>query len=152
MKTIFIDELRRSLLTIKSMIIIVSFLGIAFLVGKYSEVIALVAEGKSAIVTGMFGGFTLLGALFSFMLYASNLTREIETESIRYITPYVSRRNIFLGKFFAMTVYFFTLIFFSLLVLFITALCQIVWKASILQSVPKRVGHLVQLLFCVYQK
>ncbi len=65
--------------------------------------------------------YALLAYLFSTVLFSGTISGEIESQTMRFLTPYLKRKSIYLAKFFAATIYFVVITIISLIVLFITA-------------------------------
>ncbi|MGX7418333.1 ABC transporter permease [Carnobacterium gallinarum] len=122
MKTIYFDELKRELLSIKALIITVILIGTAFIAGKYSTTLDLISSdgGSSPLIDILFGIYGFFGLMFSFLIFSGIVARDVDSQSMRYITPYLSRTKIFFAKYFSMLTYFVLILFLSLVILFLT--------------------------------
>ena len=119
---LFLSTFRRELFSKKSIFIAIFFIASAYVAGNYSSSISglIDSRGGSGLIDALFLVYTILGYLFSSALYSGLIAGEVETQTMRFLTPYMSRYKIYLSKYFASTFYFIVLTVLSLIVLFIT--------------------------------
>lgn len=119
MKAIYIFHLKNEVKSLKSIVVSSIFLLISFLIANYSHSLSIFNDGNSPAIETMFGIYALIVFLFSAILFSNIITNEVSLQTIRYVTPYISRRKLYLTKFLFMLTYFILLTFFSLIILFI---------------------------------
>jgi ABC-2 type transport system permease protein len=110
MQAIFKRELKSSLLTVKSLIILLFFLLISYWISKYSPVINQISGEKNSVISVIYGAIETLGVFFGFMMFSGTIAKIVENESIRYIISYTTRIKLIIGKYLAMNVYFIILL------------------------------------------
>ncbi len=118
MKSIYLSNLKKEIKSIKAIIVSALFILVSFLIAKYSGSLSIFSDGNSPAIETLFGIYAFLGFLFSSILFSGIICREVETETLRYITPYLSRRKIYFTKFLVMMTYFLLIILVSLVTLF----------------------------------
>ena len=118
---LFLTTLRRELNSIKSFLVVIFFIIIAIILGKYSTSVAILidAKGNSALIDLLFGIYGFLGYLFSAVLFSGIIADEVNTQTMRYLVPYVSKKKIYLAKYFASLAYFLIIVSISLIILFV---------------------------------
>lgn len=119
MKNIYFFDLKRELNSIKTIIISLLFILISFLIAKYSPSLSTLIDdtGSSPAIAILFGIYAFMGFLFSSILFSGIISKEIESETLRYITPYSSRKKIYLAKYFVTVTYFSLITALSLIIL-----------------------------------
>lgn len=119
MKNIYFFDLKRELNSIKTIIISLLFILISFLIAKYSPSLSTLIDdtGSSSAIAILFGIYAFMGFLFSSILFSGIISKEIESETLRYITPYSSRKKIYLAKYFVTVTYFSLITALSLIIL-----------------------------------
>lgn len=101
-KTQIFNELK----SIKTVIISLIFFGLSYAVIRYSNNIETILDDNLTIINLLYGLFAFLIFLFSSILFSGIFSREIENQTLRYVTPYLSRRQIYFAKFLTMMTYF----------------------------------------------
>lgn len=98
--TLVKEQLSTSLKSIKSVILIILLSLISYAVAENSDKVPLISSDTNSISvsTIIFSLLSVLGVFFTMQIFGGNLTREIESESIRYILPYVPRWKIIISK------------------------------------------------------
>ncbi|WAM38548.1 ABC transporter permease subunit [Leuconostoc pseudomesenteroides] len=115
MFTITKNELKNELFSLKSIVIIGIYIGVAYLIGQYGPAVAAVLpNGDSKLYTTLFSAYEILGFVFAAIIFSGVFTREIETQTIRFLIPYMNRTKIYLGKYLAILSYFIVLIVVSI--------------------------------------
>lgn len=119
--TLFFSTLKNELFSKKSLAVIAFYILSAYLVGKYgTKLDAILSEdGHSVLIDALLVIYALLGYLFSSVLFSGLIAEEVESQTMRYLTPYLSRKRIYLEKYFASVFYFLILTVISLVVLFL---------------------------------
>lgn len=119
MKNIYFFDLKRELNSVKTIIISLLFILISFLIAKYSPSLSILIDdtGSSPAIEILFGIYAFMGFLFSSILFSGIISKEIESETLRYITPYSSRKKIYLAKYFVTVTYFSLITVLSLIIL-----------------------------------
>jgi ABC-type transport system involved in multi-copper enzyme maturation permease subunit len=122
MLTIYLDEVKRELLSVKTLLISLVLIGIALIAGKYSPSLQLIAPDSQSLslVNTLFSIYGILGFLFSSIIFSGIFTKDIDSQAIRYITPYIHRIKIYFAKYLAMVSYFTLILLISLVIIFIT--------------------------------
>ncbi len=117
---LFIETLKREFFSKKSILIIVCYIFIAYFIGKYGTILSTVISenGRLVLVDVLLVIYALLGYLFSSVLFSGLIAEEIELQTMRFLTPYLSRRRIYLEKYLASICYFFILTIISIIILF----------------------------------
>lgn len=120
--TLFFLTLKNELFSKKSLGVIAFYILSPYLVGRYGTTLdAILSEdGHSVLVDALLVIYALLGYLFSSVLFSGLIAEEVESQTMRYLTPYLSRKRIYLEKYFASVCYFLILTVISLVVLFFT--------------------------------
>ena len=92
---LFLTTLRRELNSIKSFLVVIFFIIIAIILGKYLTSVAILidAKGNSALIDLLFGIYGFLGYLFSAVLFSGIIADEVNTQTMRYLVPYVSKKR-----------------------------------------------------------
>lgn len=119
---LFLSTLRREIFSKKSIFVCAFFTVSAYFMGKYSTVVTklLDSNASSALIESLFIIYALLGYLFASVLFSGLISGEVESQTMRFLTPYISRRVIYLSKYAASAFYFLILTFLSLLIVFAT--------------------------------
>lgn len=117
MKAIFYFDLKKELKSVRAIIVGILFILIAYLIATFSQSLAIFSNGRSPAIEILFGLYAFGVFLFSAVLFSSIITREVQTQTFRYVTPYVSRRKIYITKFLMMMAFFTVITLVSLLVL-----------------------------------
>lgn len=120
MKTLFIYELKKNIINIKTLLIVISFNLIAFYISKYSQNILVISGGKESLVSIIYAFIETIGILFGFLIFSGTVSKLVENESIRYIIPYVSRVQLILTKYLVILTYFIFLLLSVIPVIFLT--------------------------------
>lgn len=110
MQAIFKRELKSSIFTVKSVVILLFFLMISYWISKYSSTINQFSGDKNSIISVIYGSIETFGVIFGFMMFSGTIAKSVENESIRYIIPYTTRTKLIMGKYLAMNVYFLILL------------------------------------------
>ncbi|MEC6748075.1 ABC transporter permease [Marinilactibacillus sp. XAAS-LB27] len=133
MKSIYLYGLKYELKSIKTIVVSLVFTGLSFLIANFSPslTIAINNNGVSPAIDTLFVLYMFLGFLFSSILFGGIISREIETETIRYISPYLSRKKIYLAKYLVTLTYFALMIVFSLTILFVSRGAIVIPLASL---------------------
>lgn len=118
MKEIFFADLKKAVFSIKSLFIIIFFSLIAHLIAQNYGTVARGVQGT--VVTTVYNTIETFGVLFGFMLFSGTISKMIENESIRFVTPYLSRFQILLSKYIAILCYFLLLLLFMLPIIMIS--------------------------------
>lgn len=119
MRAVYLFGLKKELLSVRALIIGLIFSLVSFLIAKYSQSLAIFTEGNSPAIDTLFGVYAFLGFFFSSILFSNIITTEFKTQTFRYVTPYVSRRKIYLAKFLLMISYFVVITLIGMIVLFL---------------------------------
>ena len=115
---LFLTTLKKEIFSKKSLFVGAFFLISSYLIGRHSSSVSSLLDGE--LTNSLFVLYALLGYLFSSVLFSGLLAGEIESQTMRFLVPYLSRRSIYLFKYLASTSYFLVLTFVSLIILFIT--------------------------------
>lgn len=120
MQAVYLYGLKHELKSIKTIIISIVFIGLSFLIAKYSGSLSIILDsnGSSPAIQLMFLFYAFMGFLFSSILFGGIISKEVETEMLRYITPYLSRRKIYTAKYLITITYFLLVILLALIVVF----------------------------------
>lgn len=120
MQAVYLYGLKHELKSIKTIIISIVFIGLSFLIAKYSGSLSIILDsnGSSPAIQLMFLCYAFMGFLFSSILFGGIISKEVETETLRYITPYLSRRKIYTAKYLITITYFLLVILLALIVVF----------------------------------
>lgn len=120
--TLFSSTLRNELFSKKSLVVIAFYILSAYLVGKYGTTLDTLfsEDGPSVLVDVLLAIYALLGYLFSSVLFSGLIAEEVESQTMRCLTPYLSRERIYLEKYLATVCYFLILTVISLVMLFLT--------------------------------
>lgn len=110
MQAIVKRELKSSIFTVKSVIILLFFLMISYWISKYSSTINQFSGEKTSIISVIYGAVETFGVIFGFMMFSGTIAKIVENESIRYIIPYTTRTKLIMGKYLAMNIYFLILL------------------------------------------
>lgn len=130
MQTIIFDELKRSFISVKSIIVIGAFLLVDYFGAKYNLILRAVL-GPNAQLKVLFTGFVIMSTFFAFMLFSGILSRDIESNAIRYILPYIKRWKLILSKYVAMNLYFIVLLAITMLILEIHQSFSFPWESAL---------------------
>lgn len=116
MITIFKDDLFKSIKSVRTIIVLILFIGTVFLTNKYGSNLPVIsANGNVSILSIIFAVFSIFGILFSFIIFGGTIVKEVEDQSIRYLLPYISRTKILISKFLSMFVFWLLVIAVSIL-------------------------------------
>lgn len=98
--TIIKEQLISSFKSIKSIILILILSLISYTVTISANKIPLMSTNSSQITVSntIFSLLSILGVFFTLQIFGGNLTKEIDSQSIRYILPYVNRWKIIISK------------------------------------------------------
>lgn len=96
---------------------ILAFVSISYYIGKYSLPLEVLTHSKSAPTQFLFISFAILGTFFAFILFSGILSKDIESEAIRYVLPYIKRYQLVLSKYLAMVIYLILLLSVSFIII-----------------------------------
>lgn len=119
MKNIFVTDLKKAILSIKSLFIITFFCIVSYFIGYNYDAIGKASEGT--LVTTLYNSIETFGILFGFLLFSGIVSKMVENESIRYITPYLSRYKIITSKYLVIFSYFILLLLLMLPIVMISS-------------------------------
>ena len=105
MITLYFHELKRELLSFRSVVTIAFMVSLAVGVSKASSVIGAIG-GDRFQVNGLLIAYALFAQFFVGLIFSSIFAYDIETQAIRYVLPYMSRASMFLAKYCAVISYF----------------------------------------------
>lgn len=105
MRTIIVQELKNAIISFKSIFIILFFGLISHLIAQNFHSISSVLKDISPISV-VYSLIETFGVFFGFLLFSGSIAKIVENESIRYITPYLSRTKLLFSKYLAMVIYF----------------------------------------------
>lgn len=121
MFTICLKEFSRSFNSIRSVIIIATIfgitIGIARLVHSFKGQLEEFGLGGEAYTGGLIILLLLVGPLFVTSLSHNVLNKEVESRTIRFIVTKTPRRNVVIGKFLGMILFWFICLFIAFLLL-----------------------------------
>ncbi|MCM0583462.1 hypothetical protein H9L19_05940 [Weissella diestrammenae] len=110
-------EIRRELLTFKSIIVVAFIVSLSVFIGEFgANVKDALPNGDSSIYTSLFSLFALFGFIFSMMIFSGIVASEIESGTIRLILPYFDRKLIYIARWLAIFSYFIFLIITSIVI------------------------------------
>jgi len=120
--TLIKEQLFSSLKSVKSIVLILLLSLISYAVANNFTQLPLLASGTNTLSVSdiIFALLSVLGVFFTLQMFGGNLTREIETQSIRYVLPYVKRYEIILAKIIAYQLFWLIILAISLLILSIS--------------------------------
>lgn len=118
---LFFLTLKKEIFSIKSFVIGGLFIVVSVLAGKYTTSVSIFLNSNrsSGLIDLLFGIYGFLGYIFSSVLFSGLISKEVESQTMRYVTPYLSRKAIYLAKYFASLCYFLIILAVSLVVLFL---------------------------------
>lgn len=119
MKSIYLWDLKREFKSVKAFVIASAFISVSLLIAKYSHSLELLNNGESPAISILFAIYAGVGFLFSGILFSDIITKEVSSQTFRYLIPYISRKKIIIAKFFTMMSYFISIIFLAITLLFL---------------------------------
>ena len=117
--TLYLHELKRELLSARSVITIALMVSLAIGTSKASSVIDAIG-GSGIQVNGLLIAYALFAQFFVGLIFSGIFAYDIETQAIRYVLPYMSRVSMFLAKYLAVISYFLITIALALITVAIT--------------------------------
>lgn len=115
------NQLLYELKTVKIWIVSLAFFITAFLVSYYSNRLDFQFGKTFTLIHLLYGLFAFMTFLFSSILFSGVFAREIENESLRFITPYITRFKIYFAKLLTMITIFLVILSVSLGITFVVA-------------------------------
>lgn len=110
MKTIFKRELKESMLTIKSLIVLLFFSMLTYFISKHSPELNQLSGGDSSLTSLIYATIETSGVFFSFLIFSGTIAKMVENGSIRFLISYTSRAKVLIAKYLAMNIYFIILL------------------------------------------
>lgn len=114
-KTNLLNELK----SIKILLVSLIFIITAYTLSYYSNRLNLDLGGDFTVLSLLYGIYAFLTFLFSSILFSGIFSREIENQSIRFITPYLSKKKIYAAKLLTMLTIFAIILTISIAITFI---------------------------------
>lgn len=114
-KTNLLNELK----SIKILLVSLIFIITAYTLSYYSNHLNLDLGGDFTVLSLLYGIYAFLTFLFSSILFSGIFSREIENQSIRFITPYLSKKKIYAAKLLTMLTIFAIILTISIAITFI---------------------------------
>lgn len=111
--------LKNELKTFRTLIVSAFFATITLLIAIYmpEELFKASPDGSSRAAEIIISIYVMIGFICSSVLFSGILSHDIESRNLRFITPYFSRKKIFLAKYSVTMIYFVTVFLMSFLVL-----------------------------------
>lgn len=119
MKNLIVFYLKNELKTFRTVIVSSFFVGMTLLMGIYmpDDLFQVLPDGSSQATSIVVSIYVMVGFICSSVLFSGILSHDIESRNLRFITPYFSRKTIFLAKYSVTMIYFVTVFLMSLVIL-----------------------------------